>query len=438
MPVGSVSLDPCDTVIEANSYFTNIFGRGGESVLGKSIFYCMPGESAEILKDVIDSFKSDLKDETRTFQQIVDGMHFQITAQPIFAKQSYAGAVMNITDVSVLTENSERDNEAKEQLFAKMSYEIRTSVSGIIGFAELLRKEKLEPEHAEFVDMICTSSENLLDSLDEISVKADIKASLLPDKTPMGPEYGSQADADEPMGMPADRGELPHVLLVDDMANNNMLNKTILERAGYRTTSCESGEEAVSLAGNEKFDVILMDIQMPGIGGIEATKIIKSSGLNSKTPVIAITAGAGRKNKLNCLENGCDDYIFKPAKSELLLKKLSRFIRQKEHFENAARGDGITSSLAGNPDYHKMIDVFVSDLPKQIKQMQEDLEENNLQELCLNIQSLKELSGFAGFPIYTEKSSDIEQMLHDNQIDKVAGQLDELAKLCLRTKSVCT
>ena len=61
------------------------------------------------------------------------------------------------------------------------------------------------------------------------------------------------------------------------------------------------------------------------------------------------------------------------------------------------------------------------------------LEQNNLNELSLSIHSLKELSGFAGFPIYTEKADDIERMLHEDQIEKVSAQLDELAKLCLRT-----
>ena len=65
--------------------------------------------------------------------------------------------------------------------------------------------------------------------------------------------------------------------------------------------------------------------------------------------------------------------------------------------------------------------------------MRDALEQNNLHELCLRIHSLRELSGFAGFPVYAEKADDIERILHDNQIEKVSAQLDELAKLCLRT-----
>ncbi len=433
MPTGVVSLDSVDTIMEANSYFSNLFDKPEEVVLGKSVFDCMRGESAETLKSVIESFKSAPESEAKTFQHTINGNHFQITAQPVFAQQVYAGVVMNITNVSALAEDAERISKARDQLFAKMSYEIRTSVSGIIGSAELLRQERLDPEQIEFVNMICTSSENLLDSLDEISIEANINSSFLPDKTPLEPEEEIRTDEDEPTESLSSGSASAYILTVDDIPENNILISTVLKKAGHKVISCESGEEAVNLAESEKFDIILMDIQMPGINGLEATRIIRSGGLNSKTPIIAISAGADRKSKLDCLEIGCDDYIFKPAKSELLLKKISRFIRQKKHLENATSGDSIISSLSENPDYHKMIDVFVKDLPERIEQMRDALEQNNLHELCLRIHSLRELSGFAGFPVYTEKADDIERILHDNQIEKVSAQLDELAKLCLRT-----
>ena len=433
MPSGVVSLDSNDTIIEVNSYFSNLFGRPEEVVLGRSVFDCTRGRLAEELNDVIKSFKHDSEGTAKTFQHTINGNHFQITTQPVFAQQVYAGVVINITNVSTLAEDAKRFSEARDQLFAKMSYEIRTSISGIIGSAELLRQEKLDPEQTEFVNMICTSSENLLDSLDEISIETNINSSFLPDKTPMKPEEEIETDEDESIESPPGSSPSAYVLTVDDIPENNILISAVLKKTGYKVISCESGEEAVSLSESEKFDIILMDIQMPGMNGLEATKAIRSGGLNSKTPIIAITACADRKSKRVCLETGCDDFIFKPAKSELLLKKINRFVRQKKHLETAASGDSIISSLSENPDYYKMIDVFVKDLPEQIEQMRDALEQNNLNELSHCIHSLKELSGFAGFPIYSEKADDIERMLHDDQIEKVSAQLDELAKLCLRT-----
>jgi HPt (histidine-containing phosphotransfer) domain-containing protein len=100
----------------------------------------------------------------------------------------------------------------------------------------------------------------------------------------------------------------------------------------------------------------------------------------------------------------------------------------------AADGGDITSSLADDPSYHKMIDIFVNDLPDRLKEMQEALDEGNLQDLASKIHALKDLDNFAGFPIYTEETKALEQAVMDNQVDKVRRQLDEMVRLCLKTK----
>lgn len=99
----------------------------------------------------------------------------------------------------------------------------------------------------------------------------------------------------------------------------------------------------------------------------------------------------------------------------------------------AERGD-ITSSLADDPSYHKMIDMFVNDLPDRLKEMQEALDEGNLQDLAFKIHALKGLGNVAGFPIYTAKAEALERAVLDNQVDKVRRQLDEMVQLCLKTK----
>ncbi len=100
----------------------------------------------------------------------------------------------------------------------------------------------------------------------------------------------------------------------------------------------------------------------------------------------------------------------------------------------AAAGGHITSSLADDPSYHKMIDIFVNDLPDRLKEMQEALDEGNLQDLASKIHALKDLDNFAGFPIYTEETKALEQAVMDNQVDKVRRQLDKMVRLCLKTK----
>ena len=102
--------------------------------------------------------------------------------------------------------------------------------------------------------------------------------------------------------------------------------------------------------------------------------------------------------------------------------------------ETAAQGGDITSFLADDPNYHKMVDMFVNNLPKRLKEMQEALDEGNLQDLAFKVHALKGLGSSAGFPIYTDKAGALEQAVMNNQIDRVREQLDEMIQLCLKTK----
>lgn len=131
---------------------------------------------------------------------------------------------------------------------------------------------------------------------------------------------------------------------------------------------------------------------------------------------------------------GCDDFITKPIKKEALLRKVEQFVQQKKQIDTAVQGGHITSFQSDNPDYRKMVKIFITNLPKRIAEMQEALDKRNLQDLSFKVHTMKGLGGFAGFPIYTEKAKAIEQMICDNQIEKIQEQLDEMVQLCQRTK----
>ena len=224
-----------------------------------------------------------------------------------------------------------------------------------------------------------------------------------------------------------------HVLVADDIPENRMLIELMLKKTGYEVTLCSNGKEAVELAGNHEFDLILMDIQMDVMNGLEATKIIRSQGLNSNSAILAMTASIERGDEVKCFEAGCEDCLFKPIKKELLLRKVKKFVQQTRQIRIAEKEGYITSLLANNPDYHKIINIFVNNLPGRIEEMQNALDKNNLNDLAFKIHALKGLGGFAGFPIYTEKAKSLEKLLKDKQIDKIQQQLDEMVKLCLRT-----
>jgi len=226
-----------------------------------------------------------------------------------------------------------------------------------------------------------------------------------------------------------------HILIVDDVLENRMLLEIVLAKAGHKTSSCTNGKEALEAAAAQKFDIILMDVQMPVMDGFEATKLIKADSLNKETPVIALTARAMKGDSVMCIGAGCDDYLCKPVKHDELLAKITKYLRSAQSALNADKGGEIVSDLAHDPDYIKAIETFVANLPERIAQMRQALESGNLTDLAQKAHALKGLGGFAGFTIYTEKARQLEDMVRSQKLDDVKKQIDELLLLCGRTKS---
>lgn len=227
-------------------------------------------------------------------------------------------------------------------------------------------------------------------------------------------------------------GKNTRILLADDVEENRMLIEAMLRETDYKLTICSNGAEAVEYANKQKFDLILMDLNMTVMDGLEATKLIRSEGKNRTTVIVMLTASIIKGDELVCLDAGCDDFITKPIKKKALLRKIEQFLQQQ--IDSAVHGGRITSFQSDNPDYQKMVKIFITNLPKRIGEMQEALDKRNLQDLCFKVHTMKGLGGFAGFPIYSEKAKTIEQMICDNQVEKIQEQLDEMVQLCQRTK----
>ncbi len=144
------------------------------------------------------------------------------------------------------------------------------------------------------------------------------------------PAAGPRSNAPEaPVRSPALSRPLPDrptVLLVEDNPDNRLGIEGILEDAGFRYVMAETGEEAVAIAKADPPDLILMDIQLPGMDGLEATRRIKADPALKEIPIIALTARAMKGDREHILAAGCDGYISKPVDpatvTELIREKL--------------------------------------------------------------------------------------------------------------------
>ena len=101
----------------------------------------------------------------------------------------------------------------------------------------------------------------------------------------------------------------------------------IIKLMGHEPISARNGAEGIELALNEKPDLILMDIQMPGINGLEAMRRIKSDPLTSHIPILALTAMAMKGDEERLLGEGFDDYISKPIRLHDVTEKIGRWLR---------------------------------------------------------------------------------------------------------------
>ena len=114
------------------------------------------------------------------------------------------------------------------------------------------------------------------------------------------------------------------ILVAEDNLVNQKLTLKILSKLGFEADLAENGKVAVELASEQQYDVILMDIQMPEIDGLEATRIIRQ-GLQIQPTIIAMTANAMKEDKDECLKAGMDDFLSKPVKLEELVNMLAKW-----------------------------------------------------------------------------------------------------------------
>ena len=120
------------------------------------------------------------------------------------------------------------------------------------------------------------------------------------------------------------------VLLVEDNAINQLLAKSILNNLGHRVETARDGREALDLFAAQPWDLVLMDIHMPVMSGLDATRYIRQQEApGRRTPIIAITAGAMEADRVACLAAGMDDYIAKPYKPQVLQELLERVAQQR-------------------------------------------------------------------------------------------------------------
>lgn len=193
------------------------------------------------------------------------------------------------------------------------------------------------------------------------------------------------------------------VLVVEDNILNQKLAQAVLAEKGFDVEIAANGQIAVDVLKKKKYDIILMDIQMPVLDGYEATKVIRHD-LKDKTPVIAMTANAMAGERERCISNGMDEYITKPFNADVLYKLMGKFLSVKPLNEEtivSARVTDLTylKEFSGNktPFLKDMIDTFLEQNPKDIEALEKALDTKDFAAVKALSHSLQTSLGFVGF-----------------------------------------
>jgi adenylate cyclase len=209
---------------------------------------------------------------------------------------------------------------------ATLRHDLRTPLSAIKGYGELLIEEGQDDAHEALQDDLARVVDLADRLLGEIDRLVDLAAA------PPIDVVGNVLRAIKPLDPPdiRDRSAASgHILIVDDNASNRDLLSRRLAREGYRVTTAEGAIAAFARIAGENFDLVLLDLMMPGISGFEALCRLKSEESTRHIPVMMISALDELDSTVRCIEAGAEDYLPKPFNPVLLRARIAACIEKK-------------------------------------------------------------------------------------------------------------
>lgn len=121
----------------------------------------------------------------------------------------------------------------------------------------------------------------------------------------------------------------PTILMIEDNAINMKLFSVMLQSAGYRVLWSENAEEGIPLIEREQPDLVLMDIGLPGMNGLQATRLLKENPRTAAIPVIAVTAHSLQSDRDEAIRAGCSEYIAKPVRLNQFLDTIAAVLQAR-------------------------------------------------------------------------------------------------------------
>jgi signal transduction histidine kinase/CheY-like chemotaxis protein/HPt (histidine-containing phosphotransfer) domain-containing protein len=211
--------------------------------------------------------------------------------------------------------------------------------------------------------------------------------------------------AREPSSRKARPSRKLRVLVAEDNLVNQKLAASLLERAGHVATVVRNGQEALTAMQKEEFDIVLMDVQMPVMGGFEATRLIREreASTGKRTPIIAVTARAMKGDREACLAAGMDGYVPKPIQSKKLMELIAELTGTSSQSSTDAdvepirgNGDGVLdenallTTVGGNRELAgELAQIFLQELEPRMQEMSSAIRKGDADRLQFAAHALR-------------------------------------------------
>ena len=231
-----------------------------------------------------------------------------------------------------------------------------------------------------------------------------------------------------------------HILVTDDNEMNRLVASTILKQFGATIDEAQNGVEAIEKINKNAFDLVLMDVQMPVMDGLEAIRIIRTS-ISSQLPVIALTAFALKGDDARFIKAGMNDYISKPFEENLFLQTISRWLG-KGKLEMPV----VVSNVANNKIYNlsklydiakgkesfvnKMIDLFKQHTPASVAEIVNAYKNSDFEIIKKVAHRLKPSIDNMGIEMLKNEIREIEELAesgqHSEKLEMLIEQLEQV------------
>jgi PAS domain S-box-containing protein len=230
-----------------------------------------------------------------------------------------------------------------------------------------------------------------------------------------------------------------HVLLVEDNKFNQQLANALLVRAGIEVGIADDGIEALQALQRESFDAVLMDMQMPKMDGLEATRHIRENPALAGLPIIAMTANAMTGDRESCLAAGMNDYLSKPLNYQLLYATLARWTHRdvsspmQPAAENRHRGDAqpvldadrAIAGMGGKDLYLSMLAQFIPSQGQSVQAIEEALAADDRATAERIAHTLKGVAASVGAGLLAESAGRLEKAIGSGQHQELAQLIEE-------------